>query len=120
MGICARNSGFRVRFKQKEKYGEDMSGGFFNYENYRLGDLARTLEEVVSHNDDNEHYCYSSKTVNVMQMTVYHLKLCDVLLHRIDYLLSGDDDEASFQKNLLKQLDELEAVESAKQNLPKV
>ena len=90
-----------------------MSGGFFNYDNYRLADLARTLEEVVNHNDEDEYYGYSPETIRVFKETVYLLQKCDILMHRIDWLLESDDSEEGFHKLLTKQLKELEIIKNA-------
>ena len=87
-----------------------MSGGFFNYDNYRLADLARTLEEVVNHNDEDEYYGYSPETIRVFKETVYLLQKCDILMHRIDWLLSADDSEEGFHKHLAKQLKQIECL----------
>ncbi len=83
-----------------------MSGGFFNYENYRLADIARQIEEVVLHNEENEYYQYNNETLLYMKVTVYMLEQADILCHRIDWLLSGDDGAETFEKLLEKQLSE--------------
>jgi hypothetical protein len=83
-----------------------MSGGAFNYENYKIGDIARQIEEVVLHNQENEYYQYDAKTLQYLKMAVLVLEQADILCHRIDWLLSGDDGEESFKRLVEKQLNE--------------
>lgn len=95
-----------------------MSGGAFDYMEYRLGDWADQIQDNI---DDNEipYDCsftpdqwtgrrYSDETLAEFKETIKLLRQCKVRLKRIDYLLDGDDSEESFHKRLKEELDKLE------------
>jgi hypothetical protein len=87
-----------------------MSGGYFNYENYRMNDIARAIEELIAHNDTSEyHGGYGPQTLERFQEAIDLIKRADHIVHRIDWLVSGDDSEESFHSRLNKQLEELNA-----------
>jgi len=87
-----------------------MSGGYFNYENYRMNDIGRAVEELIAHNDTSEyHGGYGPQTLERFQEAVDLIKRVDIIVHRIDYLVSGDSGEETFHRHLNKQLEELNA-----------
>jgi tetrahydromethanopterin S-methyltransferase subunit G len=91
-----------------------MSGGHFNYIQYKLEDISRELENIIVENDSDEldEYGekigrdYSEETLDEFMNAIVFLKLCEIYVQRIDYLLSGDDGEDSFHSNLRKDIDE--------------
>lgn len=56
-------------------------------------------------------YEYSQDTLNELQKGVEIIRLASIYAHRIDWLLSGDDGEESFQKNLKEELEKLKSNE---------
>lgn len=72
-----------------------MSGGHFDYIQFRLSDEAETIERLIKHND-NAEYPYSENTMKKFKEAVSVLKKASVMLHRIDWLISGDDSEDAF------------------------
>jgi hypothetical protein len=90
-----------------------MSGGHFNYIQYKLEDIAEELENIIVENDSDElnEYGdrigknYSEETIDEFMNAIVFLKLCETYIQRIDYLLSGDDGEDSFHSNLRKDID---------------
>ena len=90
-----------------------MSGGHFNYIQYKLEDVAREIENIIAENDSNElnEYGekigknYSEETIDEFMNAIVFLELCEIYIQRIDYLLSGDDGEDSFHSNLRKDID---------------
>ena len=90
-----------------------MSGGHFDYIQYKLENVAREIENIIVENDSNElnEYGdrigrdYSEETLDEFMNAMIFLKLCEIYIHRIDYLLSGDDGEDSFHSSLRKDID---------------
>jgi hypothetical protein len=90
-----------------------MSGGHFNYIQYRLEDISREIENIIDKNKSNElnEYGdkigknYSEETIDEFVNAIVFLKLCEIYIHRIDYLLSGDDGEDSFHARLRQDID---------------
>ena len=73
-----------------------MSGGYFNYANHGLRSMKEELDAIVARNDDKYH----EETLEHFVCASCLLELCDLYMHRIDWLLSGDDDEDSFHERL--------------------
>lgn len=81
-----------------------MSGGYFDYHNYVIRDFAEKIEDVVESNDDETLDEYgttkgrnlSPEVIEKFQEAIYTLRQASKMLHRVDWLLSGDDSEESF------------------------
>lgn len=109
-----------------------MSGGHFDYVQYRITDIYKDIEDVISKNGveksieqirtDNPwldlsieqniewykyDYNYSKEVIEEFKKGVELLKKAQVYAQRIDWLLSGDDGEETFLKRLKEDLDEL-------------
>jgi hypothetical protein len=107
-----------------------MSGGAFDYNQYKIGYIADQIEETVVkngvektpeeikndwHNDewyekypeDKFHYKYPDEVIEKMKEAVKALKIAQVYAQRVDWLLSGDDGEESFLRRLEEELNEL-------------
>ena len=96
-----------------------MSGGFFDYAQFRIGEIIDGIERVMAKNVDDEatsrrldeegewHYSFNQETLNEFRNGIQALKKAFVYAHRIDWLLSGDDDEEGFHIGLKKELEEL-------------
>jgi hypothetical protein len=83
-----------------------MSGGAFNYNDYHIRDIARQIEEIIR--DNEERPVYDVETISRFRETVKLLYRADVMVHRIDWLISGDDGEDTFHKRLSEDLEQLE------------
>jgi hypothetical protein len=95
-----------------------MSGGHFNYDQYKITEIAEDIQSVINKNkksiekrdrwgesDDREyHYDYPDEITEKFKEAVYHLKIAAVYAQRIDYLLSGDDGEENFLRRLREEL----------------
>jgi hypothetical protein len=108
-----------------------MSGGAFNYDQYKIGYIVDEIEEVVVKNgvkktpeqlkeegwrdpdwykkypEDLFHYKYPDEVIEKMKEGIEILKRAQIYAHRIDWLLSGDDGEESFLRRLEEELNEL-------------
>lgn len=81
-----------------------MSGGYFNYDQYKIGEIADQIEERIKFNDsqdtdefgDTKGRGYSSEIISRFTLAVTTLRLAQVMAHRIDWLLSSDDGPESF------------------------
>ena len=108
-----------------------MSGGAFDYNQYKIGYIADQIEETVIkngaektpeeikndwHNDewyekypeDKFHYKYPNEVIEKMKEAVKALKIAQVYAQRVDWLFSGDDGEESFLSRLEEELKKLE------------
>ena len=85
-----------------------MSGGHFDYVQYKLEDIADEIERIVQENDSNEvnewgyriGKNYSDETLYEFMLGVTFILAAATYIQRIDYLLSGDDGEDSFHSRL--------------------
>lgn len=113
-----------------------MSGGTFEYAQYRIADIYTEIEdkiyghpldewEVNSYLEDHwledeekeyvkthHHHMpnasgYSKETIREFKKAVRLLKEAEVYAQRIDWLLSGDDSEDTFHRRLKQDLEKL-------------
>jgi len=108
-----------------------MSGGAFNYDQYKIGYMVDQIEETVVKNgvektpeelknegwrdpdwykkypEDLFHYKYPDEVIEKMKEGIEVLKRAQIYAQRIDWLLSGDDGEESFLRRLEEDLNEL-------------
>ena len=120
-----------------------MSGGHFDYAQYRISDIYFSIEEELYgreiDEDDidwyiKEHYLYdgeedyirkhhrtmpnalgfSEETIAEFKKAVHILKQAEIYAQRIDWLLSGDDGEDSFHIRLKSDLENLKNNETDK------
>ena len=90
-----------------------MSGGHFPG-SYNIGEIAREIEELIRSNNDTELTSwgtprgrfYPPEVIKEFKKAVKLLKQADIFVHRIDYLVSGDDGEESFLRRLKEDLKE--------------
>jgi hypothetical protein len=109
-----------------------MSGGAFNYDQYKIGYMVDQIEETVVKNgvektpedlkeegwrdpdwykkypEDLFHYKYPDEVIEKMKEGIEVLKRAQIYAQRIDWLLSGDDGEESFLRRLEEDLNELD------------
>jgi hypothetical protein len=109
-----------------------MSGGAFEYSQYKIGYIADQIEEVIRKNgvektpeelkneswrddswydkypEDLFHYQYPDEVIEKMKEAVKSLKIAQEYAQRVDWLLSGDDGEESFLSRLEENLKKIE------------
>jgi MoxR-like ATPase len=108
-----------------------MSGGAFDYNQYKIGYIADQIDEVIVKNglektpeelknnwidpewykkypEDLFHYKYPDEVIDKMKEAVKALKIAQEYAQRVDWLLSGDDGEESFLSRLEENLKKIE------------
>jgi hypothetical protein len=109
-----------------------MSGGAFDYNQYKIGYIADQIDEVIVKNgvektpeelkneswrddswydkypEDLFHYKYPDEVIEKMKEAVRVLKIAQEYAQRVDWLLSGDDSEESFLSRLEENLKKIE------------
>lgn len=83
-----------------------MSGGHFDYQQYRIEDIAVEIDELIKHNEDEtlnswgerRGRFYSQDTIAKFKEAVTTLRRAAQMAQRIDWLVSGDDGEESFHR----------------------
>lgn len=83
-----------------------MSGGHFDYQQYRIEDIATEIDELISHNDDKTPNAwgetrgrfYQPATIARFGEAVVALRRASKMAQRIDWPVSGDDAEESFHE----------------------
>jgi len=74
-----------------------MSGGHFDYVQYRIEDLASEVDELIKNNDDEDlGYHFSSQIIYRFKEAAHVAKQAAEMVQRIDWLVSGDDSEEDF------------------------
>jgi len=107
-----------------------MSGGRFNYIQYRILDIIDSIDEELEiqgkpredlhdffrkeyyekYPEDKFNYTYPEDIRGEFLLGMKILKVAHIYAQRIDWLLSGDDDEDSFRERLKEELGELDYV----------
>lgn len=93
-----------------------MSGGHFDYKQYELSYIADEIEELIFNNSSDEKNewgdtigrHYDKNTIIEFMKAVELIRKAKVYVHRIDWLVSGDDGEDSFHNRLASDLKKLE------------
>jgi len=101
-----------------------MSGGYFDYKQYHISNIADEIENYIEkcerkekkdwgYEDENGKYIpyvyeKSEEVLNEFRKGLKILREAYVYAKRIDWLLSGDDIDESFLRHLKKELAELD------------
>lgn len=114
-----------------------MSGGHFDYQQHRIDDIADSIEQEViqsgkpipekewdywdrqhykEHPEDAVNYEYPEPILRRFEEAVYALKKARIYAQRVDWLLSGDDGEESFERRLKEELAELDSKSKMGEN----
>ena len=92
-----------------------MSGGHFNYDQYRIDQIAEDIAQIIRNNKNEEldewgskrGYFFPDSVIEEFKRAVYILDKAYIYVQRIDWLLSGDDGEDSFHSRLKEELSNL-------------
>lgn len=90
-----------------------MSGGYFEYNQYRLEAMAEEIESLIENNNKPHTNIYGeikearyldSEIIEKFKETAHNLRRTREMVQRIDWLLSSDDSEQSFKKGWEKEI----------------
>lgn len=88
-----------------------MSGGYFDYTQYKLEYIIDEIEQIIegNHKEDGYGYSfnYSDITIDRFKEAIFYLKVAKEYTQRIDWLVSDDDNEEDFHRRLGEKLEEL-------------
>jgi hypothetical protein len=108
-----------------------MSGGHWEYKQYQFTDVIDDLKSIIEKNgqpktkeemkaeywsdddwyekypDDKFHYKYPDEVIDEFKNAVDLISRAQVYMHRVDWLLSGDDGDESFIRRLNEDLKKL-------------
>jgi|LSQX01.3.fsa_nt_gb hypothetical protein len=82
-----------------------MSGGYFNYDQYKLGQIADDIQQLVHKNKEDNNF--DDEVIDSFKVAVDVLRVAQVLVHRIDYLVSNDDGVDRFKSRLQEEIKEV-------------
>lgn len=96
-----------------------MSGGRWDYQDYRIHDIADTFDDTIENNNVKPEYywgewngqLYPDEVIDEFKKGYAILKLAEVYSHRADWLLSDDDGDESFIRRLKSDIDELAEID---------
>jgi hypothetical protein len=97
-----------------------MSGGHFDYAQYRIQEIMDSIEDEIRYNssprrDGDEPRNFSEETISEFAVGLTYLEIAQVYAQRIDWLLSGDDSEKSFHERIIEDLNEILKRNNAKE-----
>ncbi len=92
-----------------------MSGGFFEYNQYRIDEIADAIDRLIARNGSGEkdewgdpmYQDFSQETIEKFKEAIEALKRAETMAQRIDWLVSGDDGEESFHRRWAEELEKL-------------
>lgn len=114
-----------------------MSGGHWDNQQWHIDNIADGIEQEVitsgkpipkqkwDYYERQEYeethkqpmnYAYPESTLRRMEEAVYALKRASIYAQRVDYLLSGDDGEESFEERLQNELADLDSKSKMGEN----
>ena len=110
-----------------------MSGGTFDYQQYRIRDIANSVEEEIAKSgkpkterelkedypwrdeeyfekypEDKFHYAYPEEIIEEFKKGYELLRKAEIYAQRMDWLFAGDDGNETFLERLKQELDVLE------------
>jgi len=80
-----------------------MSGGHFDYAQYRLNDISTALQTLIENNegenvdfDQSHHYNFDNETICNLKLLRKILMATEQMVHDADWMISGDTGPDSF------------------------
>jgi hypothetical protein len=84
-----------------------MSGGHFDYQQYQMNEIADRIDGIVKDNVVKDEYGYASdyseETLDKFKKAASACREASKMVHRVDWLVSGDDGEESFHERWKKE-----------------
>ena len=108
-----------------------MSGGSWDYIQYRISDCAEDIQDLIERNgkkkpehilkdehqrdeewynkypEDRYYYEYPPEVIEQFEIGLKKIKEAQIYIHRIDWLLCGDDGEETFLERLKEELNKV-------------
>jgi hypothetical protein len=89
-----------------------MSGGAFDYNQYRIRDIYQEIETRIRNQGNADRWgdkdpIYPKPILAKFKKAIKVLKIAEVYAQRVDWLISGDDGEESFLERLKEELEVL-------------
>jgi len=92
-----------------------MSGGHFDYAQYKIGEIADQVEQLLLNEESDETDTWGTQvkkgwgkeTLDTFAEALLLLRMSEVYAQRIDWLVSGDDSEKTFMERLVGDLEEV-------------
>jgi hypothetical protein len=89
-----------------------MSGGHFQYQQYRIEDIAKDIDELIGSNNDHSKNewgdtrgrNYPPEVIEKFRETAHTLRQAAEMAQRVDWLVSCDDGEDSFLRRWEKEV----------------
>jgi hypothetical protein len=89
-----------------------MSGGHFQYQQYRSDEIAEEIEQMIEFNDDQtldkwgdkKGYGFPPEIIERFKEAAHTLRQATEMAQRVDWLVSGDDGEESFMRRWDKEV----------------
>ena len=75
-----------------------MSGGYFDYDQYRFNDVADQIDKLITHGH------LPKDIIDKFKETSHCCKRCAEMVQRIDWLVECDDGEDSFRERWTKEV----------------
>ena len=95
-----------------------MSGGHFNYVQWRLTEVSQEIEDRIENNgsqmrdgwNDLLYDDFSSETLTRFKLAARLTELAQKAITRVDWLLCSDDGEDSFQERWDKEIGSIDEI----------
>jgi hypothetical protein len=81
-----------------------MSGGHYDYIQFQMGEaIEQLMKDIYKVSNNHKYYQYSnSDTLPEMLYCLLNMVSAETTLHRLDWMLSGDDGEDTFHDRLIQ------------------
>jgi hypothetical protein len=91
-----------------------MSGGHFDYNNFRISEIADVIDELILHNTTTNDSGYSNNypedIIKHFNHVAYMLRIASIYANNIDLLVCSDIGEKTFETRLNDELAELNKI----------
>lgn len=97
-----------------------MSGGHFDYLQYRFSEIIEEIKHIIKYNDIPDEWGFvnnfSQETIEEFENAINILEKAYIYVHRIDWLVSADDGEETFHERLKEDLKTIKKNNGRKTN----
>jgi len=107
---------FLHKYIYRKNKRSDMSGGHFNYNQYRINEIADEIKNIIKNNNVRNEFGHPGDipddVIDDFKEAVRLLEKASVYVQRIDWFISDDDGVESFRERLKEDLEELKSKSS--------